>query len=138
MTTFHGTIAAGAFTYDLSTDVGKVRLLIPDNDSTAYFLTDSEIEYFLGETANVVNAAAVMACNQLARQFAQKATFSADGLTIQHSQRAEVFAKRAAELGAEIAGGITAVELDRQDGYHTYAPTTPGTEYGRQWVYVQL
>ena len=56
-----------AFTYDLTTNVGKVRLTIPDNDSTAYDLEDAEISYFLGVVGNNVTAAAVKCCRWLAR-----------------------------------------------------------------------
>jgi len=36
-----------AFTYDLSTDAGKVRLKIGDTDAAAYVFEDDEISYFL-------------------------------------------------------------------------------------------
>jgi hypothetical protein len=36
-----------AFSYDLNTDVGKVRLLIMDNQSTAYLFEDGELSAFL-------------------------------------------------------------------------------------------
>jgi len=106
-----------SFSYVLTTSIGKVRLLIPDNDSTNYDLEDDEITYFLGQAGASVNGAAVTACNWLARKYAKKAAFSADGLSIQNSQRASLFAQRAAELQAEADGHMTAVTLDRQDGY---------------------
>lgn len=118
-----------AFTYDLTTDIGKVRLLVPDNDATAYDLADAEIQYFLTETGAAEKAAAVMACKWLARKYSKKATFSADGLSVQYSARAAEFAARAGELEAELLGGMAAVTLDRQDGYHDEAGTS---EYQRQ------
>lgn len=49
-----------AFTYDLSTDAGKVRLIIPDNVSTAYVFEDDEIDAFLSlEYSNTRRAAAL-------------------------------------------------------------------------------
>lgn len=36
-----------AFTYDVSTDRGKIRLMIPDNTSTSYVFEDDEIDAFL-------------------------------------------------------------------------------------------
>jgi len=36
-----------AFTYDLTTDRGKVRLLIQDTDETYEFYTDAEIDAFI-------------------------------------------------------------------------------------------
>lgn len=106
-----------AFTYDLSTDIGKVRLLIPDTDATAYHLEDAEIAYLLEQTGGNVKAAAVEACRWLARKFAQAATFKADGLEIAHSERAKVFSERAKELAATLGGAMSTVPLDRADGY---------------------
>ena len=39
-----------AYTYDLSTNTGKVRLLIPDNSEDDYIFTDEEIESFIAMT----------------------------------------------------------------------------------------
>jgi hypothetical protein len=103
------------FTYSLSDNVGKVRLLIPDNDIDAYDLEDDEITYFLGQSGGSVNGAAIRACKWLARKYSKKATFSADGLSVQLGARAQEFAARAKELEAELLGGISPVELDRQD-----------------------
>ena len=36
-----------AFTYDLATEIGKVRLLISDSDVTSFHFTDEEIQVFL-------------------------------------------------------------------------------------------
>jgi len=36
-----------AFTYDLTTDIGKVRLLISDSDLTSFHFTDEEITAIL-------------------------------------------------------------------------------------------
>lgn len=130
-----------AFTYDLSsTDatgllVSKVRLLIPDNDSTAYDLEDAEIEYFLGTVGNNVTATAVKCCRWLARSYSKKVSFTADGLTMQHSQRAAEFAKRADELEAEIYGGISTSDLTRTDGY---TDATPTNDWEDRTVYIKV
>ena len=42
-----------AFTYDLATDRGKVRLLIQDTDETYEFYTDAEIDAFLTLAADL-------------------------------------------------------------------------------------
>ena len=48
------------FTYDLTTDRGKVRLLVPDRVSTDYLFQDDEIDAFLSvEVASVKRAAAL-------------------------------------------------------------------------------
>lgn len=124
-----------AFTYDLSTNAGKVRLLIPDNDSSAYELQDAEIEYFLEQAGSNVKAAAVQACRWLSRKYAQKVSFEADGLRVDHSKRAEVFAARAQELARELAGGMSAPTLSREDGFSDAASTS---EYSSRTVYIRV
>ena len=48
-----------AFTYDLTTDGGKVRLLIPDNQQEGYIFEDEEIDAFLLMESSVRRAAAL-------------------------------------------------------------------------------
>ena len=55
-----------AFTYDLSTDAGKVRLMVPDNKSTAYVFEDDEIDAFLGLEYDNVRRAAALALETIA------------------------------------------------------------------------
>lgn len=59
-----------AFTYDLSTDIGKVRLLITDTDTNNSIFTDEEITSFLSITAvngsNDINLAAAKAMETIA------------------------------------------------------------------------
>jgi len=123
------------FTYDLDTAIGQVRLLVPDNDTDAYDLTDEEITYFLGQVGQSVQAAAVRACRWLARKYAKRASFTADGLTMRYSEQAQAFAARAQELAAEAGGGLSSVEIDRQDGFAEQADTG---EYQRQVTYIKL
>jgi hypothetical protein len=51
------------FSYDLSTDIGKVRLIISDKNLLAPVFTDEEIQVFLtaGGTVNLASAAALEA-----------------------------------------------------------------------------
>lgn len=46
-------------TYDLSTDVGKLRLLIPDRSAEEYIFTDSELSTFLALEADIRRATAL-------------------------------------------------------------------------------
>lgn len=55
-----------AFTYDLNTDVGKVRLLIMDTDSTAYMFEDGELSAFLLMEGDVVRRGAALALETMA------------------------------------------------------------------------
>lgn len=48
------------FTYDLSTSVGQVRLLVADTDLDGYTFPDAEISYALTAEGNVVKRAAAL------------------------------------------------------------------------------
>jgi hypothetical protein len=48
-----------AFTYDLASDGGKVRLLVPDNNDADYIFEDEEISTFLLLEGGVKRAAAL-------------------------------------------------------------------------------
>lgn len=48
-----------SYTYDLSTNAGRVRLLIPDNKSDAFVFDDSEIDAFLVVEDGIRRAAAL-------------------------------------------------------------------------------
>jgi len=59
-----------AFTYDVTTNRGRVRLLIADTDATSYIFEDAEIDAFLTMQGSVVflsaaQALEVMAVNEL-------------------------------------------------------------------------
>lgn len=55
-----------AFTYDVSTDRGKVRLLLADTDSNDYIWEDAEIDAFLNLASDSVYGAAALALRSLA------------------------------------------------------------------------
>lgn len=48
-----------AFTYDVSTDRGKVRMLTPDSSATNYVFEDAEVDAFLSLEGDVRRAAAL-------------------------------------------------------------------------------
>ena len=47
------------FSYNLSLDNGKVRLLVPDSNENSYIFEDEEIDAFLAMEGNVKRAAAM-------------------------------------------------------------------------------
>lgn len=48
------------YTYDLNTQIGQMRLLMPDNDKASYLFEDEEYDAFLvAENGNVRNATAL-------------------------------------------------------------------------------
>lgn len=55
-----------AFSYTLSTDVGKVRLLIMDNNASAYLFEDDEISSFLSMEGDNVRRGAALALETMA------------------------------------------------------------------------
>lgn len=96
------------FTYDLSTDVGKVRLLIGDRNEAAYLFTDDEISAFLtleaGPDATVyprlaaAQALDVIATNQvLLLKSIQIMDLKIDGPAMARALRSQAKALRDAE-----------------------------------------
>jgi len=55
-----------AFTYDVATDRGRVRLLITDTDTSHAIFTDAEVDAFLGLESSSVKRAAASALDQIA------------------------------------------------------------------------
>ena len=112
-----------AFTYDVSTNLGKTRLevgdtvqsdgVLPDGSN----LTDAEINYYLGVEPSVY-AASASVCRMLATRWAREATKSIGDYSASFSDVAKMYSQRAIELGrlagrgAIWAGGISE---DRKD-----------------------
>jgi len=66
-----------AATYDITTNVGKVRLLIGDTDvfpETDATFTDAELTYFLTEHSDSINLAAADALEAWAAKYAANAS----------------------------------------------------------------
>lgn len=55
-----------AFTYDVSTDRGRVRMLIPDSSTSSYVFEDAEIDAFLSLEGDDVRRAAALALETIA------------------------------------------------------------------------
>lgn len=124
-----------SFTYLLSSNVGKVRLLIPDTVAATAELSDEEIEQFLSWRGNNVNAAAVMACEQLARKYAQAPTFTDTSFSVSNGERARLYAERAKELAAQLGGHATTKLVTRSDGYSDAAGST---DYESTTIYIKV
>lgn len=61
-------------TYDLTTAIGQVRLLIGDTDVDNAVFTDEELQVFLTAQSNNVNLAAAMAADAWAAKYATSAS----------------------------------------------------------------
>ena len=62
-----------SFTYDLATDIGKVRLLISDTVALTAHFTDEEITVFLTLASSVVYLAAALALESWATSLSESA-----------------------------------------------------------------
>jgi hypothetical protein len=117
-----------AFTYDLSTDAGKVRLLLNDipegtgDDVTAVF-TDAEIAAFLDIEGGVVKLAAAQAIDTnatneaLASKVLRTQDVQTDGAKLADSMR-----KHAAALRAQHQAAVD----DADEGYFEIVSFSPG------------
>ena len=111
-----------AFTYDPQTDRGKVRLLVGDVESTTAVLSDAEVDYFLAEEGGP-DAAAVAACEAIARRYAHQADFTQDDTSVKAGERAKTWASLADSLRARISGNaIRTMRTQRSDGYSDSIP----------------
>jgi hypothetical protein len=102
-----------AFTYDISTNRGKVRFLVGDTDATDYFLEDNEIDYLLLVWTSV-QTAAVEACKAIAAKLSREADKRIGDLSLSMSQRAAAYltlaktlAKSSSSMLSGFAGGIS-------------------------------
>lgn len=100
-----------AFTFDVATSRGQVRLLVPDSSPTTYVFDDAEIDAFLTLESSSVRRAAAMALETLASNEAlvlkviRILELSTDG-----AKTADALLKRAALLRSQ------ADEVDAADG----------------------
>ncbi len=56
-------------TYDITTNVGKVRLVTGDKDLTDVIFTDEEITFFLSENSSSINMASAMLLEAWAAEY---------------------------------------------------------------------
>lgn len=108
---------AGTASYDVTTDVGLVRLQIQDTDLTNPLFSDAEITIYLNQRGGNVLQAAADLCDVLAARFAQEFDFETDQQRFLRSQRSKAFAALSKTLRARAAGGITSYPTTRIDGY---------------------
>ena len=88
-----------AFNYDLSTNVGKIRAIIPDNNSTTYNFEDDELTAFYSLEGSSIKRAAALGLETIASNEAmvlkviKLLDVSTDGAKV-----ADALMKRAAQL----------------------------------------
>lgn len=103
-----------AFTFDVATDVGRVRLLIPDRTAAEPLFEDEEIETFLDLESDNVRRATALALETIASDQAltlkviKSLDLSTDGAKVSDAllKRAERLRTQADEVEAAEDGGL--------------------------------
>ena len=78
-----------AFTYDLSTDRGKLRLRISDTSSTAYVFEDAELDVFLSDGGSVKGGAVEAYQSLLANAALRTKYFQLQGVSYDDRHQAD-------------------------------------------------
>ncbi len=122
------------FTYDLTSDIGQVRLLIGDTvlnagvkpDSDNY--SDEELQVFLDRNDGIVNIAASESLENLARMWAVEPDIKMGPVSEKRGDVSKSLLKQAEKLRQQSGGDSTAfsVGFNRDDGF---AAADEGQEY---------
>jgi hypothetical protein len=92
------------FTYDLSTNVGKVRMLVPDTKAAAYVFEDAEYTAMLTLESNDVRCAAALALETIASDVTMTLkVITINGLSTNGPATATALMARAAKLREQAA-----------------------------------
>lgn len=108
-----------AFSYDLSTDVGKIRVLIPDNKGDAYVFEDDELAAFYALEGNSLKRAAALALETIASnevmvlKIIRLLDISTDGAKVSDAllKRAEKLRSQADDEETAANGGFDIAEM---------------------------
>jgi len=103
-----------AWTYDLTTDRGKVRLLCTDSDASSPVFDDSEIDVFIALTPANLFAAAALACETWARSRSKlsQQVRNADGTTSARYAMTELLDLATSLREAALSGGLQTAAID--------------------------
>ena len=97
-----------AWTYDITTDRGKVRFLCTDSDTTSQVFDDSEIDACLSLSPSNVFSAAALACETWARSRSKisERIRNADGTISQRYTMGELLALAKSLREAALSGAL--------------------------------
>lgn len=87
-----------AFTYDVATDTGRVRMLIPDRDSATHVFEDEELAAFLLFGGGVLRAAALALETAAADLALTLRVTSVLGLSVNGAAASDALLRRAEKL----------------------------------------
>lgn len=111
-----------AFTYDLTTNRGQTRLLIPDTVEASALFTDEEIDWFLTQETTPKLAAA-LAWEILARDRSKLAAMVTLGQYSTREQAAKDLLEMARAMRAQAGGGLQIGTLAASDDkFESYRP----------------
>lgn len=107
------------FSYDLSTDFGKIRAIIPDNNATSYVFEDDEIEAFFAIEGSSLKRATALALETIASNEAmvlkviRLLDISTDGAKVADSllKRAALLRKQADDEEVAADAGFDIAEM---------------------------
>lgn len=117
-----------AWTYDITTDRGKVRFLIQDTNTNIQLLTDAEVDFALSQNPNIYRAAAI-AARAIALKFTRLPTLdpAPGGTSLDPQEQAKRYLDLAENLddqagtisgggAAVFAGGISIADKTTREG----------------------
>lgn len=110
------------FSYDALTastcPLYAIRLEIGDTESSGSLFDDAELTHFYSEEGSSTLKAAARAMEALAQRYARRASFSADGLSVQYQGAAQEARAQAKEMRKRAGGsGTRTIAMTRHDGY---------------------
>lgn len=99
-----------AFTYDLTGDIGKIRLLIPDRVTPGHVFEDDELAGFLALEGDVRSAAACALETIASDQALTLKVMSLLDVTTDGAKLSDALLKRAARLREQAEAAATAID----------------------------
>lgn len=117
---------------DYTTDVGQVRLLIPDTDEANQLLNNPQIEGFLAMEGDNVKLAAAQALDAIASsEVLVSKKITADGLSTDGPAVGTALRARASEIRRQVSEGdgddsvgFDVIDFDPWLGYSWYSSTS--------------
>jgi hypothetical protein len=119
-----------SFTYDVSTDRGKVRFLLQDNDVSNYAFQDSEIDALIVFAPANLFAAAALGCEAKGRSqlVVARQTRSADGSNVLRRSIDDWLKMAVALRNSALSGGLVS------DTWDVSTPNEVLDSFRPEWV----
>jgi hypothetical protein len=92
-----------SFTFDVSTDLGKCRLLITDTDSTRPLMDDDDVQAFITMSGHYMPGAAMALDALAANMLLSQGVVNIMGMTVDSAAAAKMLMVRAEKLRSDYA-----------------------------------